>query len=175
MKNLFLLVGIAFLAFSCSSDDNGEDPVVPTERTQYEVSYYLSKADIEKQPQATDKSRLFILPKTDKQPSGNSGLLFYEIPVKKYKVYDACCPVDWGDGKSKKHQLTIKEPQSYELFRVYCDECNSSFDLMDGHPTDGYAKNRNISLIEYKVSRDPVNINEEEIGVYITNPNYKKK
>lgn len=180
MKKLFLLVGIALLAFSCSSDNNEEEGYTPPKvRTEYEVNYYISREEINKHPIVGYNSRAFILPKTTEQSSSNMGIIIYDAPTsslaRNVKAYDLCCPLHWEDDDPQKHILTLDTSSDMDVY-AKCEKSYETFSLSTGRSTSEIA-GEFVDLIKYNVDSDPSGslVSEENIiGYYITNPKYKK-
>lgn len=179
MKKIYSILGIALFVLSCSSNDKEDDLSIPQIATQYDVTYFISKDDIEKHPLGYRKTRTFVIEKSNEQPSGNLGIIvhFANSVERGYIAYDVCCPIHWEDSDPLKHKLTILNPDYPTLQNAYCEKngYRSSFDLYFGTPNSGYAKEKNISLIKYQISRNPIDVEKEEIGRYITNPQYRGK
>ena len=180
MKKLFLFIGIALFAISCSSDNEKDQEYTPPKvRTEYEVNYYISKEEINKHSIVGHNSRAFILPRTTKQPSGNMGIIVYDEPTsssaRNIKSYDACCPLHWEDDDPKKHILTLDTSSDMAVY-VKCEKSYVTFSLSSGRSTSNIT-GEFVDLIKNNVTSDPSGslVSEEDIvGYYITNPKYKK-
>lgn len=182
MEKLFIVVGISLFAFSCSSDNKDiEEPLPPKPLTQYEVDYKISNEEIEAYPLGGRNTKTFVLDKSKDARLGNLGVIVHHHNSLEvgYTAYDACCPIHWEDTDPLKHKLKIL-PSDPSILEVTCDidkNNRSSFNLRDGEPTEGYAREKKINLVKYNIKVYPENKYPEYLpaeGQHITNPNYKK-
>ena len=169
----YLCLGLALLAMSCSSDDEKEDPPIPTPQptTQYEVDLMLTSEEIDQFPQGVYPTRLVVFNKSDNEPLGNMGLLMFSdnVNFRDYKVYDLCCPRHW---ENDKHELSIVK-QNSRLALVSCKKDGILFNLVYGTQVAWAEGEERFSLVSYQVERTPKEHIYPEKSIHISNPNYK--
>ena len=159
MKKLFLLIGVALLAFSCSSDEK-EDENSSTSLQQIPINYTISVEDLEY------KLGSFKIT-TITRHEGKGGLMCF-FNGTKYSAFDGCCPIEWETGMPSGIYLLGK---TYEgKSSLVCPICESIFDVETLKPVYGKAKDLGFSLVPYRIELD-----EEKQEYHITNPNYKGK
>lgn len=167
MKKIFLFVGIAFMAFSCSSDNNEDDNTPTAKLKQYPIDYIISVEDLNKAiDRNTEEEHPPIL---DYRSSdyGNLGFFIYYIE-NDFIVFDGCCPVEWGNKEIGEAPGKLN-PFMLNNSSIKCQSCGSNFDANTLKPTFGKAEKLGLSLVQYKIE-----LNEEKQEYHITNPNYKK-
>lgn len=162
MKKLFVAVGFALLAFSCSSDDNNEFPTQGL--SQYEVDFTAKKNEFRTQGELVFGSNLY--PMHEDQKHYLTGLAGVQVIYYKEQTvaFDFKCPVEWSQ-KVGGGMLRTLDLYNWE---TKCDKCNSTYNFLSGEPVKGRAKGLGLKLVKYKVDYEP-----ETGDCHITNPNYK--
>lgn len=164
MKKLFLFIGIALLAFSCSSDDKEDDNTPTAKLKQYPVDYTISVEDLNKAIEIDKELELPPVLFFRGVGGSNEGIAIY-YGSSEYTAFDMCCPVFWEKSSGARYLAATYINEKVILYNAG----DSRYDPITLQATYGKAKELGLSLVQYKIELD-----EEKKEYHITNPNYKK-
>lgn len=138
-KLLFFLLPVLFI--TCSSDEYEQTGKL----TKYPVNFQINVNAMDSQLKEQGGYIIRLEPSLSGDKIGNKGLYFYHS-TNGIVAFDVCCPHEWDD------RLWSFRYAKIENNIIFCNTCQSEFDINTMKAISGKAKEKGFSLVQYKVT-----------------------